>query len=76
MLSLSALRFTSKHLEFNAHPSDLQRPFLAKRLLFDAQTALNFSILITEDNKAKIEVSLDSVGSMFVSFLILIYFNF
>lgn len=71
MLSLAALRFTSKHLEFNAHPSDLQRPYLARRLLFggsgsggkgEPAAAINFSVLITEDNKAKIAVAVDSAG--------------
>lgn len=62
ILSLSGLRFAPKHLEFHSHPSDLQRPFLVRRLLYGNDTALNISVLITDENKALIQVALDQNG--------------
>ncbi|UXI18051.1 transcriptional repressor protein YY1-like [Sarcoptes scabiei] len=59
LLSLVGLRFTPKHLEFHSHPSDLQRSFLARNLLYDEQNAFNISVNINDDNKALILVSLD-----------------
>lgn len=59
ILSLTGLRFSSSHLEFNSQPSDLQRPFLVRRLFYGNDTAVNLSVSITEENKAMIQVSLD-----------------
>lgn len=59
LLSLSGLRFTTKHLEFRSHPSELQRPFLVRRLYYGNDTAINISVHITEENKAQIQIALD-----------------
>ena len=66
ILSLAGLRFSLNHLEFNANPSDLQRPFLVRRLFYGNETALNLSVSITEDNKAIIQVKLDQQRSRFL----------
>lgn len=63
ILSLIGLRFTSNHLEFNSHPSDLQRPFLVRRLIYGNFSSLNLSVQITEENKALIQVSIDHQAS-------------
>ena len=59
LLSLVGLRFTPKHLEFHSHPSDLQRPFIVRRLSYGNDTLMNISVLITDENKAQIQVALD-----------------
>lgn len=63
ILSLSGLHFNTKHLELNSNPSDLQRAFTTRRLYFGNDTMLNLSVLITLQNKAIMQVSLDHKAS-------------
>lgn len=58
LLSLAGLTFSTKHLEFNSHPADLQRAFLVRRLFYSNTTWLNISISLTPENKALIQVAL------------------
>ena len=60
VLSLIGLRFTPRHIEFHSHPNDLQRSFLIRRLMYDDKTLLNISIVINDENKALIRVSIEN----------------
>lgn len=60
VLSLIGLRFTPRHIEFHSHPNDLQRSFLIRRLMYDDKTLLNISVIINDENKALIRVSIEN----------------
>lgn len=59
ILSLSALKFTKNHIEFNTHPQELHRDYYIRRLRYGNNTLLNITVALGEDNKASIYVALD-----------------
>lgn len=59
ILSLGALHFHNQHLEFNMDPRNLHRDFFFRRINYGNNTHLNISVVVGEDNKASIFVSLD-----------------
>lgn len=59
LLSLGALHFHNQHLELNLDPRNLHRDFHFRRLNYGNNTHLNISVVVGEDNKASIFVTLD-----------------
>jgi len=59
MLSFGALRFSNDHLEFGTHPSDLHRDYFFRRINYGNDTHVNISVVVNEENKAMLYVSLD-----------------
>ncbi|CAB3382785.1 Hypothetical predicted protein [Cloeon dipterum] len=59
ILSFGGLRFSNQHLEFNIHPKYLHRDFLFRRVSYGNLTHVNISVVVQDDNKAVILVSLD-----------------
>ncbi len=59
LLSYGALKFKDQHLEYNVDPKDLHRDFFFRRLNYGNQTHLNVSVVVGEDNKASLFISLD-----------------
>lgn len=59
LLSLGGLRFDNNHLEMSMEPKDLHRDLLFHRLNYGNNTHVNISVIVGEDNKAVIRVSLD-----------------
>ncbi|XP_053213029.1 uncharacterized protein KIAA2013 homolog [Panonychus citri] len=59
ILSLSALKFTKNHIEFNTHPQELHRDYYIRRLNYGNNTSLNITVALGEDNKASIYVAID-----------------
>ncbi|XP_060585410.1 uncharacterized protein KIAA2013 homolog [Ruditapes philippinarum] len=59
LLSIGSLRFGHEHLEMGLHPQDTHRDFNFHRINYGNNTHLNISVLVGEDNKANIYVSLD-----------------
>lgn len=59
LLSLGGLRFDDNHLEMSMEPKDLHRDLLFHRLNYGNNTHVNISVIVQEDNKAVIFVSLD-----------------
>ncbi|XP_053384507.1 uncharacterized protein KIAA2013 homolog isoform X3 [Mercenaria mercenaria] len=59
LLSIGSLRFGNEHLEMGLHPQDTHRDFNFHRINYGNNTHLNISVLVGDDNKANIYVSLD-----------------
>ncbi|KAL4225720.1 hypothetical protein ACF0H5_016409 [Mactra antiquata] len=59
LLSIGSLQFGNEHLEMKLHPEDTHRDFNFHRINYGNNTHLNISVLVGEDNKANIFVSLD-----------------
>ncbi|XP_059469617.1 uncharacterized protein KIAA2013 homolog [Neocloeon triangulifer] len=59
VLSFGGLRFSNQHLEFNIHPKYLHRDFHFRRVSYGNLTHVNISVVVQEDNKAVLLVSLD-----------------
>lgn len=60
ILSMVPLQFTQHHVEFNTHPKDLHRDYYIRRLRFNANTFLNLTVKVSEqDNRASIYVAID-----------------
>ena len=58
ILSLSALKFTKNHLEFDTHPKDLHRNYFIHHLQYPNSSFLDINVNLGENNKALIYVSL------------------
>ncbi|XP_014783639.1 uncharacterized protein KIAA2013 homolog isoform X2 [Octopus bimaculoides] len=59
VLSIGGLHFTNHHLELTLQPKDLHRDFFFRRINYGNNTHLNISVIVGEDNKANLFVSLD-----------------
>lgn len=59
VLSFGGLRFSNQHLEFNIHPKYLHREYLFRRISYGNLTHVNISVILQEDLKTAIQVSLD-----------------
>ncbi|CAI9723504.1 Hypothetical predicted protein [Octopus vulgaris] len=59
VLSIGGLHFTNNHLELTLQPKDLHRDFFFRRINYGNNTHLNISVIVGEDNKANLFVSLD-----------------
>ncbi|KAH8255731.1 hypothetical protein KR038_009292 [Drosophila bunnanda] len=59
VLSFGSFRFSNQHLECNIHPKFLHRDFHFRRLNYGNKTHVNVTIIVTDDNKAVINVALD-----------------
>ncbi|PVD33839.1 hypothetical protein C0Q70_05100 [Pomacea canaliculata] len=59
ILSFGPLHFHNQHLEFNAHPRELHRDYMFRRINYGNNTHVNISVVLGEDNKASLFVSLD-----------------
>lgn len=59
ILSIGALKFSNDHLEFNTHPKDLHRDYFFRRVNYGNNTHVNISVIVGDDNKAVLYVSLD-----------------
>ena len=59
LLSIGSLRFGNDHLEMGLQPQDTHRDFNFHRINYGNNTHLNISVLVGDDNKANIYVSLD-----------------
>ena len=59
VLSFGGLKFSNQHLEFNTEPKDLHRDFFFRRISYGNNTHLNVSVIVGDDNKAQLYVSLD-----------------
>jgi hypothetical protein len=59
LLSIGALKFNNDHLEFNTHPKDLHRDYFFRRINYGNNTHVNISVIVGDDNKAVLYVSLD-----------------
>ncbi|GAB1598519.1 uncharacterized protein KIAA2013 homolog isoform X1 [Argonauta hians] len=59
VLSIGGLHFTNHHLELTLQPKDLHRDFFFRRINYGNDTHLNISVIVGEDNKANLFVSLD-----------------
>jgi len=59
VLSLVGLKFRQHHLELDANPKDLHRDYQIRRISYGNATHLNISVVVNQDNKAEIEVTLD-----------------
>ncbi|XP_052801040.1 uncharacterized protein KIAA2013 homolog [Mya arenaria] len=59
LLSIGSLHFGDDHLEMRLHPKDTHRDFNFHRINYGNNTHMNISVLVGENNKANIFVSLD-----------------
>lgn len=59
ILSLGSFHFANDHLEFAMEPGDLHRDLFFHRISYGNNTHLNVSVIVGDDNKALIFVSLD-----------------
>ncbi|CAE1324617.1 unnamed protein product [Acanthosepion pharaonis] len=59
VLSIGGLHFTNHHLEFTMQPKDLHRDYFFRRINYGNNTHLNISVIVGQDNKANLYVSLD-----------------
>ncbi|ESO97303.1 hypothetical protein LOTGIDRAFT_159325 [Lottia gigantea] len=59
VLSFGALEFKNQHLELKRHPKELHRDIFFHRINYGNNTHVNISVIVGEDNKANLYVSLD-----------------
>ncbi|XP_052218617.1 uncharacterized protein KIAA2013 homolog isoform X1 [Dreissena polymorpha] len=59
LLSIGSLHYGDDHLEMRLHPKDTHRDFNFHRINYGNNTHMNISVLVDENNKANIFVSLD-----------------
>jgi len=59
VLSLPGLKFSNQHLELAVHPKELHRDLVIRRLNYGNETHVNISVVVQDDNRAAIFVSLD-----------------
>ncbi|KAK6643145.1 hypothetical protein RUM43_004648 [Polyplax serrata] len=62
VLSFGGLRFSNQHLEFNIHPKYLHREYLFRHINYGNLTHVNISVVLKEDLKTVIDVSIDRSG--------------
>ena len=59
LLSIGSFKFGNHHLEMDLEPKDTHRDLIFHRINYGNNTHLNVSLLVGDDNRANIYVSLD-----------------
>lgn len=60
LYSIGGIRFINHHLEVNLDPKELHRDMFFRSIHFGKQYLLNISITVGHDNRAVIDVSIDT----------------
>jgi hypothetical protein len=63
LVSIGGIRFRDHHLEMNLDPKELHRDMFFRSIHFAKQYYINISITVGHDNRAVIDVSIDSENS-------------
>lgn len=64
-LSFGGFRFSSHHLEFKIDPKFLHRDYYFRRIKVDYNVHINVSVILQENNKARLGVSIDKIDKEF-----------
>lgn len=62
ILSIGGIRFRNHHLEVYLDPKELHRDMIFRSINFGEDSHLNISITVDHDNRAVIDVSIDSTN--------------